>query len=149
MSKSAQLKICLIAIGKSALTNALMSGFLAALPPPLNAVAIPVYSAYGYSKLGIGLFNACKKVYSGRDIDNRALKEIVSDAKQSITEPVADSIASKVVNTAQASGALKNIADETKINEVVFAEMLKGSTSSALTSAMDLSIFAIMKLGGQ
>jgi hypothetical protein len=126
-----------------------MSGFLTALPSPIGAVAIPAYTAYSYSKLGLGLFNACKKVLSGRDNDNRALKEIASDAEESLTGPVADEVASKVVNAAQASGSLKDIADKTKVPEVVFAEMLKGSTNSALTSALDLSEFAIKKIGGQ
>jgi len=132
-------------IGKSALTSAVIYGLSAAIPP-FGAVAIPAYMAYNYSKLGYGLY----KVYSEISAEGKASANSMKQASESlgdfVTQDPADTIAWAIVTKARRSGLFEEMAKNTRVDEVVFVETMRGSTSSALSAgAGELAKFAISK----
>jgi hypothetical protein len=135
-------------IGKSVLTNALLYALSAAIPP-FGAVAIPAKAAYDYSKLSYGLYKVYGELSSKRKVSGDSLMQASGPLGEFVTQPAADDLASKITTKAQESGLFKEIADRTNIQEVVYAEMLRGSTSSALsTSGGELAKFVIRKAVG-
>jgi hypothetical protein len=134
--------------GKAAATSAVIYGVSAA-SPPLGAFLIPAYTAYGYSKLGYGLL----KIYEEIRAQGRAGSDSVKGTSESIgeaaTQGIADSLASSIVGKASQGGLFKEMATKTGAKEVVIAEMMRGSTSSALsTGGGELAKFAVMKAVG-
>jgi hypothetical protein len=65
------------------------------------------------------------------------------------TQGSADALASSMVDKASQGGLFKEMATKTGVKEVVIAEMMRGSTSSALsTGGGELAKFAVMKAVG-
>jgi hypothetical protein len=134
--------------GRSALTGAIVYGLSTAFPP-VGAFAIPAYTALTYSKMGYGLY----KVYEERLATGRASPKSVSGASSSVGEAAAnqpsDAIAAQVATAAYEHGVFNDLASHTGLESVVLKEMVKGSTSSALsTVGGDLLKFAIGKAVG-
>lgn len=128
--------------GESILIGAIIS----VLPsiPGLGAVAVPAYAAYNYSNLGIGaykLYSDWQKGKEGRAAQIKQLSSNVVDVALSDSEDrVADFIVAKLCE----SGAIDEVSRQTNINSSVYAEMLKGSISSAMSSGVQqLAKFAI------
>lgn len=135
-------------IGKSILTNALICG-LSASVPPLGAVAIPAYMAYSYTRLGYDLYKAYDELSLTGNTEADSVGEASESLGEFVTEQPADTIASSIVNKVKESGLLEDMAKKTGVEEVIFAEMLKGSTSSALSSSGgELAKFIIKKVVG-
>jgi hypothetical protein len=131
-------------VGKAALTSAVVYG-LSAASPPLGTVLIPAYTAYNYSSLGYGLLKAYregKASPSSIQVVSRSIGEVAA-------QDSADVVASAIINNASRSGLFKEIATRTGIKEVVISEMMRASTSSALsTGGGELAKFAITKAVG-
>ena len=135
-------------MGKTAITNAVIYGLSAAVPP-FGAVAIPAYTAYGYLNLGKDLFNAYKEIRDEGSVRVETLATTSGSFVENVSGPVADSIASSVVKKAQQNGIFNEIAVRTGVDRVVYEEMVKGSTSSALsTGGGELAKFVIQKAVG-
>jgi len=135
-------------IGKSALTNAVIYGLSAAIPP-LGAVAIPAYMAYNYSKLGYGLYKVYSEISAEGKVSANSMKQASESLGDFVTQGPADTIASAVVARATQDGLFEEMVKNTHVDEVVFAEMMRGSTSSALSAgAGELAKFAIVKAVG-
>jgi hypothetical protein len=110
---------------------------------------IPAYTAYGYSKLGYGLL----KIYREIRVEGKASPNSMKGASESLgevaTQGSADAVASAIVDKASQSGLFKEMATKTGVKEVVIAEMMRGSTSSALSAGGgELAKFAIVKAVG-
>jgi len=116
------------------LTSAVVYGLSAAVPP-FGAVAIPAYTAYGYLGLGQGLFKAYKELREEGAITPSTTTKTSGSVVEDFSGPVADSIASSLVSKAQQNGVFSDIAQRTGVNPIVYQEMFKGSTSSALSSS--------------
>jgi hypothetical protein len=135
-------------IGKSVLTSALLYGLSAAIPP-FGAVAIPAKAAYDFSKLGYSLYKVYDELSSKRKVSGDSLKQASGSLGEFVTQPTADDIALTITTKAQESGLFKEMVEKTHIQEAVYAEMLRGSTSSALsTSGGELAKFVIGKAVG-
>ena len=135
-------------VGSSILKNAVIYGLSAAFPP-LGAVAIPAYMAYNHFKLGQCLYKACNEVISKGKVSGESVEETSARLGEFVTQRSADDMASTIVSMAKQSGLFEEMTKETGVHEVVFAEMLKGSTSSALsTSAGELAKFVVGKVVG-
>jgi len=133
---------------KAAIKGAVIYG-LSAASPPLGAVLIPAYTAYGYSKLGYGLLQIYREVSVEGKVSPDSMKEASESLGGVATQSSADSIASTITERANQSGLFKEMATKTGIQEVVIAEMMRGSASSALsTGGGELAKFAIMKVVG-
>jgi hypothetical protein len=110
---------------------------------------IPAYTAYGYSKLGYGLLN----IYREMKVEGKASPSSMKGASESLgevaTQGSADVVASSMVDRASQGGLFKEMTTRTGVKEVVIKEMMKGSTSSALsTGGGELAKFAVMKAVG-
>jgi hypothetical protein len=134
--------------GKAALTSAIIYG-LSAASPPLGAVLIPAYTAYGYSKLGYGLLKVYREISVEGKVSPNSMKEASESIGEIATQSSADAVASAMIEKANQSGLFKEMATRTGVREVVIAEMMRGSTGSALsTGGGELAKFAIMKAVG-
>lgn len=135
-------------IGKSVLTSALIYGLSAAVPP-LGAVAIPAYMTYNYSKLGYNLYKVYDELQSKGKVSLSSVTQASGSLGEFVTQRPADDAAAAIVTKAQGSGLFQEMAKKTNVDEVVFAEMFKGSTSSALSaSGGELAKFVIRKAVG-
>jgi len=122
---------------------------LSAAVPPLGAVAIPAYTAYNYSKLGYGLYKIYAEIGAEGKVSAKSLKETSGSLGEFVAQGPADTIASAVVARASQSGLFAEMAKNTRVEDMVIAEMMRGSTSSALSSgAGELAKFAIGKAVG-
>jgi hypothetical protein len=135
-------------VGKSVLTSALVYG-LSAVVPPVGVIAIPLYSAYGYSKLGFGLYKVYNELISKRKISIDSAKDVYGEIGEFASQRSADEIAAKLVSNARVDGIVEEVAKNSHVNEFVLEEMLRGSTSSALSSsAGELAKFVVGKAVG-
>ena len=130
-------------IGKSVLTDALILGFSAAVPPA-GAVLIPAYTALNYSKLGYSLYKAYDQYRTEGSPATTSVANAADEVGETAAQPSADAIGSNVASTALQAGAFTELTTQTGLSSAVFAEMVKGSTSSALTAiGGDLLKFAV------
>lgn len=135
-------------IGKSVLTNALIYGLSAAVPP-LGAVAIPAYMTYNYSKLGYNLYKVYDEMQSKGKVSLSSVTRASGSLGEFVTQRPADDTAATIVAKVQESGLFQEMAKKTNVDEVVFAEMFKGSISSGLSaSGGELAKFVIRKAVG-
>ncbi len=135
-------------MGKSALTGALIYGLSAAVPP-VGAVAIPAYTAYNYSKLGYSLYRVYEEQRTKGGASSNSIKRASGSVGEVATQSSADWVAGQVAAKAHQSGIFNEAAKATGVESIVFAEMVRGSTSSALsTSGGELFKFAIAKAVG-
>jgi hypothetical protein len=130
------------------LTSAIIYG-LSTAAPPLGAVLIPAYTAYNYSKLGYGLLKVYKEISSDGKVSPDSIKGAAASVGGVATQGPADAAATAIVARASQSGLFSEMATKTGIQEAVIAEMMRGSTSSALSaSGGELAKFAIAKAVG-
>ncbi len=135
-------------MGKSALTSALIYGLSAAVPP-VGAVAIPAYTAYNYSKLGYNLYRVYEEQRTKGTASATSVKRASGSVGELATQSSADRVATQLAAKAHQSGIFNEAARSTGVESIVFAEMFRGSTSSALsTSGGELFKFAIGKAVG-
>jgi hypothetical protein len=135
-------------IGKAMLKDAVIYG-LSATVPAFGAVAIPVYIASNYLTLGKNLCNIYDELIAKRQLRRESIVRASESLGEFSTERSADEVASAVVAKAGQIGLFGELAKKTSVKEVVFAEMLKGSISSALsTIGGELATFAIGKVLG-
>ncbi len=121
---------------------------MSAAIPPLGAVAIPAYTAYNYSKLGLGLYKAYREVASGNP-DLRSAKDAVGSLTSLVAERPSNASAAAIVKRATQEGLFQEMAKKTGVREAVYAEMTRGSISSASsTAAGEFARFAIGKVIG-
>jgi hypothetical protein len=134
--------------GIAMLKNALIYGLSAAVPA-FGAFAIPLYSASSYLGLGASLCRIYDELVSKKKFDQESVGEVSEQLGESATQGSADEIASKIVARAGDRGLFKEITKRTRVDGVVFSEMLKGSISSALsTSGGEFAKFVIGKMVG-
>jgi len=122
-------------LGKSALTSAIVYGVSAAVPP-FGAFAIPAYGAFGYGKLGYNLYKAYVEWRERDDVRPATLKASGSLAGVG-SQTAADGAASYLVAAVGSSGLLSATARQTRIDRTILSEMLRGSTSSALSGGAE------------
>lgn len=135
-------------VGKAALTSAVLYG-LSAASPPLGAVLVPAYTAYSYSKLGYGLLKVYKEISVEGKASPGSIQGVSGSLGEVATQGSADAVASAMIDSASRSGLFKEMATKTGIKEAVISEMMRGSTSSALsTSGGELAKLTIMKAVG-
>ncbi len=122
---------------------------LSAAVPPVGVVAIPTYTAYSYARFGYTLYKAYDEVRQRGTVSEKTAKEVVGRTGEVLTQHAADAIAGEVVGKAQQEGLFKMMTAATGIESTVLAEMVKGSTSSALSSsAGELAKFAVGRAVG-
>lgn len=130
------------------LASAVIYGLSAAFPP-IGAVAIPLYTVYGYSRLGLGLYKVYKEWREHSRISEESMRKVAGPSAEAATQSAADKAALAVANQASRIGLFDEMAKKTGVDPVVMKEMVRGSTSSALsTSAGELAKFAIKKAVG-
>jgi len=128
---------------KTVLVPAVVYGLSAAFPP-VGAVAVPLYHVYGYADLGRGLYGVCKEWSEHRKITGKAVEGMAGPSAELTSQPLADKVASRLVDGANRVGLFDGLAKQTGVEPVVMKEMVRGSTSSALSSgAGQLARFAI------
>lgn len=112
-------------------------------------MAIPLYHAYGYVDLGRGLYGVYKEWSEHRKITVEAMEGMAGPSADLTAQPLADEVASRLVDDANRSGVFDGLAKQTGVEPVVMKEMVRGSTSSALSSgAGQLARFAIKRAVG-
>jgi hypothetical protein len=135
-------------VGKAAMTSAVIYG-LSTAAPPLGAVLIPAYTTYNYSKLGYGLLKVYMEISSQGEVSPDTMKGPAASVGGTTTQGPADAAATAVIARASQSGLFTEMAARTGVQEQVIAEMMRGSTSSALSaSGGELAKFAIAKAVG-
>ena len=117
---------------------------MSAAVPPVGAVVIPAYTAYNYSKLGYSLYKAYDELSSKGTITPKSAKRAAGSLGELATQPAADDFARELTAKAQDTGAFAEMAKASGVDSKVFAEMVRGSTSSALsTSGGELAKFVV------
>jgi hypothetical protein len=135
-------------VGKSALTAAVVYGVSAAVPP-VGAVAIPAYNAYGYFRWGSSLYMAFYEIQHQGTVRTDTAREVVGRTAEVLTQRAADAAAGDIVARATRGTLLQDAAASAGVESAVIAEMMKGSMSSALSSsAGELAKFALSKAVG-
>ena len=130
------------------MTGALIYGISAAVPP-VGAVAIPAYTAYGYARLGYALNMAYYEVRLRGGVSPSTTGEVAGRMGEVVAQHSADAIAGQVVAKAQQDGLFKDMTAVTGVETAVIAEMMKGSTSSALSSGTgELAKFLVTRAVG-
>lgn len=135
-------------VGKAALTSALIYGLSAAVPP-FGAVAIPLYTAYNYSKMAHNIYRFYEENRSKGSASSGSTMRAAGSIGELGSQPAADAVAKELSAKAQQSGLFNDMARQTNVESIVFAEMIRGSTSSALSSSSgELAKFMIAKAIG-
>jgi hypothetical protein len=130
------------------LSGAVVYGLSAAVPP-VGAVAIPAYTAYGYVRWGYYLYIAYYEVRLRGSVSPSTAKEVVGRTGEILAQHSADAVAGEIVAKAQQGTLFKDMTGATGVESAVIAEMMKGSISSALSSsAGELAKFVVGKAVG-
>ncbi len=137
-------------IGKSALTGAVVYGLSAAVPP-VGAVVIPAYTAWGYVRWGSYLYMAYYEVQHKGTVRPDTAREVLGRTAEILAQQSADAVAGNIVAKANRGTLFPDTAAATGVESAVITEMMKGSTSSALSSsAGELAKFVVGKaVGGE
>lgn len=129
------------------LKPALIYGIAAAFPSA--SFLIPAYKLYTYSKFGV-LFYQFNENISKSDSEERRKKTIPSLIKMSepygeiTSEPLANMISKNIVSSAEESGIISSISQNTGVDEKIYSAMLEGTISDGISNtAGNLTSFAV------
>jgi len=129
------------------LKPALIYGIATAFPSA--SFLIPAYKLYTYSKFGV-LFYQFNENISKSDSEEYRKEIIPSFIKMSesygeiTSKPLANVISKKIVSSAEKSGIINTISQNTGVDEKIYTKMLEGTIEDGISNtAGNLTSFAI------
>ena len=122
---------------------------VSAAAPPVGALLIPAYNAYGYFRWGSSLASAYYEVQHQGSVRPDTAREVVGRTAEILTQRSADAVAGDIVAKATRGTLLQDTEANTRVDGAVLAEKMKGTMSAALSSsAGELAKFALTKAVG-
>ena len=106
------------------------------------------YTSYKIISVGIKLYDIYNQIQKQKDfseeISSNLIKGGVSEGAKKISEPIASSIAQEIRKSAEETGIIKQISENTKIDKEVYSSMLEGTMKEQMLFGIkDLTSYTI------
>ena len=133
-------------VGKGVLIKALAVGASAVIPGA-EAVIIPLYTAWGYTSIGLGVYNVLSAWQRNKETRNAQLTQFAASAADRALGDSEQRLADYIVGNVQKTGAISEVAKQTGVAPAVYSDMLNGTVTSAISSGFqEFAKFSIGKL---
>ena len=121
---------------------------LSAAYPPSGAVLIPAYKTWGYAKVGESLYKTYSE-WRSKGPSATHLKEGAAMGVDLATSNHADRVSQDLVSRLRQTGTIDEIGKQTRVDPIVYSEMMKGSLSVTISHGFgELTRYTIGKVVG-
>lgn len=136
-------------VAKPILIRALLTGLTIANPTIGGGLTL-LYTSYSYYKTGKSMWSAYNEWEEKRKTaSKRSIQSASGDVAGYATGSYGDEGANYIVKKAQENGIIQTLSKETKIDERVITDMLRGTSSEAINDRFsDLANFGVGKALG-